>query len=78
MYRFNVNGMTCGHCTSAIEKAIKSIDPQAEVSTDIEHAEVTVRSQGNEGRIRNATREAGYDKQRAAGSSDRTGQGRRF
>merc|ERR1712023_421119 len=48
MYRFNVNGMTSGHCTSAVEKAIKSIDPQAEISTDIEHAEVTVRSQGNE------------------------------
>ena len=46
MYRFNVNGMTCGHCTSAVEKAIKSIDPQAEISTDIEHAEVTVRSEG--------------------------------
>ena len=67
MYRFNVNGMPYGHCTSAVEKAIKSIDPQAEVSTDIEHAEVTVRSQVNEARISDAIREAGYDNQHLAG-----------
>lgn len=67
MYRFKATGMTCGHCTSAIEKAIKTIDPQAEVSTDIESAEVTVRSQADEARISDAIREAGYDNQRLAG-----------
>ncbi|MFL1455035.1 heavy-metal-associated domain-containing protein [Marinobacter sp. GN3S48] len=67
MYRFEVSGMTCGHCTSAIEKAIKTIDPQAEVSTDIENSEITVRSQADEARISGTIREAGYDNQKLAG-----------
>lgn len=67
MYRFEVFGMTCGHCISAIDKAIKSIDPQAEVSTDLKSAEITVRSQADEVRISDAIREAGYDNQKLAG-----------
>ena len=35
MTSFNVPGMSCGHCTSAIEKAIKAIDPTAMVSFDL-------------------------------------------
>jgi len=67
MYRFKVTGMTCGHCTSIIEKAIKTIDAQADVSADIGNAEITVRSQVDEARISDAIREAGYDNQAVAG-----------
>lgn len=64
MYRFKVPGMTCCHCKSTIEKGIKNIDPQAEVSVDIEHSEITVRSQANEAYISDTIRAAGYENQK--------------
>ena len=31
---FNVQGMTCGHCENAVTRALKQLDPQAEVKID--------------------------------------------
>jgi copper chaperone len=31
---FTVQGMTCGHCERAVQTAIKTLDPQAEVKID--------------------------------------------
>ena len=31
---FTVQGMTCGHCERAVQTAIKTLDPQAEVRID--------------------------------------------
>lgn len=31
---FTVTGMTCGHCEKAVVRAVKGIDPQAEVTID--------------------------------------------
>ena len=31
---FNVQGMTCGHCEKAVTRAVKQLDPQAEVKID--------------------------------------------
>ncbi|MFO0490233.1 MAG: heavy-metal-associated domain-containing protein, partial [Curvibacter sp.] len=28
---FTVTGMTCGHCEKSVTRAIKQVDPQAEV-----------------------------------------------
>ena len=42
MLRYSVPDMTCGHCAQAIEKAVKSVDPQAEVAVDLTSKEVTV------------------------------------
>ena len=30
----NVTGMTCGHCEKAVERAIKQLDPAAEVKAE--------------------------------------------
>ena len=45
---FHVQGMSCGHCEKAIERAVRKIDPQAVVkashtlaSVEINHCSVT-------------------------------------
>jgi len=34
MIEFQVNDMSCGHCSRAIERAIQAIDPDAHVAAD--------------------------------------------
>ena len=41
---FTVQGMTCGHCERAVEVAIKSLDPQAEVRIERSQNKVEVNS----------------------------------
>lgn len=63
MPHYKVSDMTCGHCASTIEKAVKSVDPQAKVSVDLAAKEVTVDGQGDQTRISEAIRSAGYEPQ---------------
>ncbi|WP_246638440.1 heavy-metal-associated domain-containing protein [Rhizobium laguerreae] len=35
MYEFEIHDMTCGHCASTVEKAIKTADPDAFASIDL-------------------------------------------
>ena len=63
MHHLKVTGMSCGHCVSAIEKAVKALDSQAEVSADVATGEVTVKSQTEFAAISDAIREAGYENQ---------------
>ena len=44
MIRFTVNDMTCGHCAATITKAVKSVDPQAEVHIDLPTHQVEIDS----------------------------------
>ncbi len=37
-----VEGMTCGGCAAAVTKAIRRLDPEAEVSVDLERGQVAV------------------------------------
>ena len=41
---FNVQGMTCGHCEKAVIRAVKQLDPQAEVKADRTLNQVEVES----------------------------------
>jgi copper chaperone len=61
MSSFNVPEMSCGHCTAAIEKAIKSIDPTATVSCDLGTRTVSVESILSDRAVSEAIRDAGYD-----------------
>ncbi|SHF81743.1 copper chaperone [Modicisalibacter ilicicola DSM 19980] len=61
MIRLNVPKMSCGHCTAAIEKAIKAIDPTAKVSCDLGTHNVEVESFLSERALSEAIRDAGYD-----------------
>lgn len=60
MYEFTVDGMTCGHCASRIEKAVRAIDPKASVKIDIPAQKVSVASTLPEPRLKAAIEEAGY------------------
>lgn len=60
-HHLKVTGMSCGHCVSTIEKAVKGLDPQAEVSADLEKGEVTVSSNLEAAPISDVIREAGYE-----------------
>lgn len=60
MMRFQVEGMSCGHCVSAITRAVQQIDPGARVSADIAAQSVSVESQADAQALRSAIEAAGY------------------
>ena len=41
---FTVTGMTCSHCEKAVTRALKTIDPQAQVAIDRSQNKVQVES----------------------------------
>jgi len=41
---FTVTGMTCGHCEKAVTRAVKQLDPQAEVRIDRPNNKVEIES----------------------------------
>ena len=43
-HTFTVTGMTCGHCEKAVTRALKTIDPQAQVAIDRSQNRVQVES----------------------------------
>ena len=66
MLTFKIPDMSCGHCVKTIETAVKSLDPKAAVSCDLDRHEVTVESTLAPARIAAAMDDVGY-LQRAAG-----------
>ncbi len=67
MLKFKVPDMSCGHCVKTIETAVKSLDPKAAVSCDLDRKEVTVESTIAPDRVAGALSDAGYENQRLAG-----------
>ena len=61
MHRYQVPKMSCGHCVGTIEKAIKALDENAEISIDLAVSEVRVQSGTDERAIGEAIRAAGYE-----------------
>ncbi|MCW3782867.1 heavy-metal-associated domain-containing protein [Defluviimonas salinarum] len=61
MIRFDVPEMTCGHCTAAIQKAIRIADPMASVDCDLAARLVSVDSALEAETLIIAIKEAGYD-----------------
>ncbi len=61
--RFHVPDMSCGHCTAAIEKAVKTSDPAAEVQTDLPAHTVRVESALSPDAVQDAIKMAGYGAQ---------------
>jgi copper chaperone len=57
---FTVTGMTCGHCEKAVTRAVKQLDPQAEVSIDRSANIVEVQSEQPRDVIAHAIAEEGY------------------
>jgi copper chaperone len=57
---FTVSGMTCGHCEKAVTRAVKQLDPQAEVKIDRSVGKVEVESAQPRELLANAITEEGY------------------
>ncbi len=57
---FTVTGMTCGHCEKSVTRALKQIDPQAEVRIDRSKNLVEVQSQQPRESLARAIAEEGY------------------
>ena len=57
---FTVTGMTCGHCEKAVTRAVKQVDPQAEVQIDRSSGKVDVQSEKPRETLAKAIVEEGY------------------
>ncbi|QCB47602.1 cation transporter [Hydrogenophaga sp. PAMC20947] len=57
---FTVQGMTCGHCEKAVTTAIKTLDPQAQVSIDRANNRVEVTTEQAREAVAAAIQEEGY------------------
>ena len=60
-HQFDVQGMTCGHCERAVQTAIKTLDPQAEVRIDRAQNLVEVNTAQPREALAAAIREEGYN-----------------
>ncbi len=60
MLTLNVPDMTCGHCVSVVTKAVKSVDADAAVRTDLSAQTVTVKSDAAPAVLQSALEKAGY------------------
>lgn len=61
MKKFNVNGMTCGHCARSVTEAVRSVDPAAVVEVDLAGKTVSVESTADGERLRKAIEAEGYE-----------------
>lgn len=61
MIAFEVNDMTCGHCASAITRAVKGVDSNASIEVNLASHQVRIESSNaDETALTDAIREAGY------------------
>ncbi|WP_312700267.1 heavy metal translocating P-type ATPase [Sedimentibacter sp.] len=60
---FIVEGMSCGHCKAAVEKALKSVDGVENAAVDLQSktAEVTLSGEVNDNVLKKAITDAGYE-----------------
>lgn len=63
MLQLKVSGMTCGHCVSAVSKAVQAVSGAEEVKVDLGRGEVTVGGNPDPAAIRNAIESKGYEVQ---------------
>jgi copper chaperone len=57
---FTVTGMTCGHCEKAVTRAVRQLDPQAEVRIDRPANKVEVESGQPRAALAQAIADEGY------------------
>lgn len=59
-HTFTVTGMTCGHCEKAVQQAIRTLDPQAQVQIDRAQNRVQVESSASHEALAEAIADEGY------------------
>jgi copper chaperone len=55
-----VEGMTCDGCAEAVRRAIRRVDPEADVAVDLDHGRVAVTTRAQSLTIAEALSKAGY------------------
>ena len=60
MTTFSVEGMSCGHCVSAVTRAVQQVDASANVQVDLDKQTVAVTSGASADAVRAAIEQAGY------------------
>ena len=60
MVTFRIPDMTCGHCASAIARAVAAVDKGARMEVSIGNHSVSISSLAAEEEFADAIREAGY------------------
>lgn len=69
MVTFEVNDMTCGHCVSAITKAVAFVDPGAKVQIDLASHRVQIEpATSSADALSDAIKVAGYTPVAVAGA----------
>lgn len=58
---YSVLGMTCGGCADAVTKAIQTAVPGAMIEVDLEGKAITVEGAEDEGAIKQAVEDAGFE-----------------
>jgi copper chaperone len=65
MLHLKVSGMTCGHCVSAVSRAVRAVPGAEDVAVDLDRGEVTVQGNPDPSAVRAAIAEEGYEVQAA-------------
>ncbi|WP_374188709.1 heavy-metal-associated domain-containing protein [Sinorhizobium sojae] len=60
MHHLNIPDMTCGHCSTAVEKAVKAVDPSSRLTVNLEAKTASIDSEVGSDAFIVAIREAGY------------------
>lgn len=60
MYELQVEGMSCGHCVSAVTKSVQAVDAAAKVDVDLANQKVRVASSADLEAVKSAIAEAGF------------------
>lgn len=60
MYQLQVEHMTCGHCVSAVTRAVQAVDAGAKVNVDLASKTVTIDSATALAPLRSAIADAGF------------------
>lgn len=63
MTKFSISKMSCGHCKSAIEQAVKKVDESAQLDFDMTNREVTVTSDAEISALIASINAGGYEAQ---------------
>ncbi|GAA4003972.1 heavy-metal-associated domain-containing protein [Deinococcus rubellus] len=58
-----VTGMTCGHCQTAVTKALQAVPGVENVSVDLESGTAQIQGQANEQALIAAVKDEGYGAQ---------------
>ena len=69
MIELRVEGMTCGHCVSAVTRAVKAVDPEANVRVDLEAKRVGVEGRSSADALSRVLADAGYPAVPAGGQA---------